>query len=277
MKQPWHDQWTQVDSTGDPSWFIRFLDGSRAGNLAVIKQDPGKFYSYLEVQEGQHILDVGSGTGDLTRPLAALVGPGGRVVGIDYSQTMVEEARRRAVEEGSPVEFVHGDVHALPFEDAEFDVVQVRLVFQHLHDPRPALAELVRVLKPGGRLAIVEQDWETLVIDATDRALTRKVVNLFNDVLPNGWIGRQLYGLLKQAGLERVATTGALVLRPDYDVMSKLLGFDHVLDRLREQDRATSAQIEMWKEDLMQRSQEGRFMCGFTMFTATGQKPGGKE
>jgi ubiquinone/menaquinone biosynthesis C-methylase UbiE len=155
MKQTWHDQWADVDNTGDPDWFIRFLDASRGRNIAAIKQDPRQFYSYLDVQEGQHILDVGSGTGDLTRPLAALVGAHGRVVGIDYSQTMVEEARRRVEEEGSPVEFVHGDVHALPFGNAEFDTVQVRVVFQHLRDPYPALSELSRVLKPGGRLAMV--------------------------------------------------------------------------------------------------------------------------
>jgi ubiquinone/menaquinone biosynthesis C-methylase UbiE len=273
MKQPWHDQWTDVDNTSDPNWFIRFLDGSRARNLAAIKQDPRQFYSYLEVQEGQHILDVGCGTGDLTRPLAALVGPGGRVVGVDYSLTMVEEARRRAAEEGSPVEFVHADVHALPFGDAEFDAVQVLLVLQHLRDPRPALAELMRVLKPGGRLAIVEQDWETLVIDATDRALTRKVVNMFNDALPNGWIGRQLYGLLKQTGFEGVAATGSPVTIPDYGITNRLLDLDHLLRQLYEQGQATAAQIKAWQEDLAQRSQEGRCMIGFTIFTATGNKP----
>ena len=273
MNQTWHDQWADVDSSGDPDWFIRFLDGSRGGNIAAIKQDPRQFYAYLEVQEGQHILDVGSGTGDLTRPLADLVGPGGRVVGIDYSQTMVEEARRRAAEEGSQVEFIQGDVRSLPFQASEFDAVQVRLVFQHLRDPRPALAEVVRVLKPGGRLAIVEQDWETMVIDATDRVLTRKVVNMFNDALPNGWIGRQLYGLLKQEGLEQVVTTGTLVMLPNFEVVSKLLGFDQLFDHLREQSQATDAEIEAWQADLRQRSQEGRFMVGFTMFTATGHKP----
>jgi ubiquinone/menaquinone biosynthesis C-methylase UbiE len=273
VTQTWHDQWADVDKTGDPNWFIRFLDASRGGSLAAIKQDPRQFYSYLGVREGQHILDVGSGTGDLTRPLAALVGPAGRVVGVDYSQTMVDEAQRRAAEEGSPVEFIQGDIHSLPFEEAEFDVVQVRLVFQHLRDPHPALAELVRVLKPGGRLAILEQDWETLVIDATDRALTRRIVNLFNDALPNGWIGRQLYGLLKEVGLERVAATGSLVMLPNYEVVSALLGFDHVLDRLREQGQAADAEIEAWQEDLRLRSQEGRFMTGFTIFTATGHKP----
>jgi hypothetical protein len=60
---------------------------------------------------------------------------------------------------------------------------------------------------------------------------------------------------------------------PNYEVVSALLGFDHVLDRLREQGQAADAEIEAWQEDLRLRSQEGRFMTGFTIFTATGHKP----
>src|SRR6266487_1257806 len=101
---PSHSMWQQVDNTSDPDWFIRFLDATRRSSISAIEGDLKGFYSYLDPQEGNHILDVGSGTGDLVRPLTRLVGPTGRVVGIDHSQVMVEEARKRAQEEDSPVE-----------------------------------------------------------------------------------------------------------------------------------------------------------------------------
>src|SRR5687767_10893812 len=123
---PAHYRWQMVDQTSDPQWFIQFLDASRGPMLAAIQENPQQFYSYLDVQEGNHVLDVGAGTGDLTQPLARMVGPSGHVVGVDYSQTMVDEARRRAEQAGSPVEFHQGDIHHLEFRENTFDRVQVR-------------------------------------------------------------------------------------------------------------------------------------------------------
>ena len=271
---PSHYQWQTVDQTSDPEWFIRFLDASRGPMLAAIQQNPQQFYAYLDVKEGQHILDIGSGTGDLSQPLARLVGPSGRVVGVDYSQTMVDEARKRAAESGSSAEFYQGDIHHLEFEDNTFDRVQARLVFQHLPEPRHPLSELIRVTKPGGRIAVVEQDWETLMIDAEDRRVTRAIANLFCDNLPNGWIGRQLAGLFKEAGLQDVTTSGATnILPPNYEMVNRLLGFDTALEQAKGQGRITAEEAANWQRDMQHRSDAGRFSMAFVLFTVTGQKP----
>ena len=270
---PSHYQWQTVDQTSDPEWFIRFLDTSRGPLLAAIQQNPQQVYAYLDVKEGQHILDIGSGTGDLSQPLARLVGPSGRVVGVDYSQTMVNEARKRAEQSGSTVEFYQGDIHHLEFEDNTFDRVQARLVFQHLPEPRQPLSELMRVTKPGGRIAVVEQDWETLMMDAEDRRVTRTIANLFCDNLPNGWIGRQLAGLFKEAGLQDVTASGATtILPPNYEMVSRLLDFDTVLDQAKEQGHITADEAAAWQRDMQQRSEVGRFFMAFVLFTVTGQK-----
>ena len=273
-QEPSHDMWKQVDNTSDPHWFIRFLDASRRPAISAIEGDLKGFYSYLDPQEGDHILDVGSGTGDLVRPLTRLVGPSGRVVGIDYSRVMVEEARKRSQEENSAVEFQQGDIHQLSFPDCNFDRTQARLVFQHLAEPRMPLAEIMRVTKPGGKIAVVEQDWETLMIDAGNREVTRKLVNLFCDRLPNGWIGRQLMGLLKEAGLQDVTVTAATnILPPDYDMVSKLMGLDPLLEQAQEQALITPQEAAEWQQDLQERTRAGRFFSAFVLFTVTGRKP----
>jgi ubiquinone/menaquinone biosynthesis C-methylase UbiE len=272
-QMPLHSMWQQVDNSSDPQWFIRFLDASRRPARAAIEGDLRGFYSYLDPQEGDHILDVGSGTGDLVRPLARLVGPSGRVVGVDYSQVMVDEARKRAQEEDSPVEFQQGDIQHLNFADRSFDRTQVRLVFQHLAEPRPSLGEIIRVTKPGGKIAIVEQDWETLMIDAGNREVTRKIANLFCDLLPNGWIGRQLMGLLKEAGLQDVTATAATtMLPPDYEMVSQLLGLEPLLERAQEQALITPDEAAEWQQDLQERAGAGRFFSAFVLFTVTGRK-----
>ncbi len=110
------------------------------------------------VAAGQSVLDVGCGTGTLTLAAKAAAGSAGRVAGIDPSPEMIEAARRKAARARSDVEFRVGVVEALPFEDAAFDVVLSSLMLHHLPDDvkRKGLAEIARVLKPGGRFFAVD-------------------------------------------------------------------------------------------------------------------------
>src|SRR5579864_1237802 len=171
---PSHRDWAQLDKTEDPHAYVRFLDASRERLLAQIQKDPKAFYSYLDPKPGMQVLEVGSGTGSALHPLALLVQPGGKVVGIDYSQIMVDEAQKRADASGLPLEFLQMDAGALDFPDDSFDRTSSNIVFQHLPDPVGALREMVRVTKPGGRVVINEQDWDTFIIDGSDKDTIRK-------------------------------------------------------------------------------------------------------
>jgi demethylmenaquinone methyltransferase / 2-methoxy-6-polyprenyl-1,4-benzoquinol methylase len=101
------------------------------------------------VRPGDRVLDACCGTGELA--LAALA-EGGRVTGVDFSERMLERARRKS----TAVSWVQGDLLALPFEDASFDAATVGFGVRNVEDAGRALRELRRVLRPGGRLAILE-------------------------------------------------------------------------------------------------------------------------
>ncbi len=104
--------------------------------------------------EGAHALDVACGTGDLS---LALGGAGGaRVVGLDFCRPMLEIARRKADEEARSIPFVEGDALRLPFADRSFEVVTIAFGLRNLSSVERGLAELLRVLKPGGRAAVLE-------------------------------------------------------------------------------------------------------------------------
>jgi ubiquinone/menaquinone biosynthesis C-methylase UbiE len=261
------DNWIKVDESADPAFFIQFLDQSRAGARAAAQADPAGFFAYLGVQPGHRVLEIGCGAGDFTRILASLVSSGG-VVGLDYSRVMVEEARRRDQSSGVPVEFVQGDVHNLEFEDSVFDVVFARIVLQHLPDPARAIAEMARVVRPGGLVAADEQDWDTLIVDAEDRHTTRQVLETFSDGVRNNWIGRQLARLFRDAGLEDLALSAHAQLIP----ATTSLSLDHTARRAVEQGRITDEQRELWLADLRRRSQNGDFFAAFTVFRAAGRK-----
>lgn len=109
-----------------------------------------------QVGPGSDALDICCGTGDLSIALRERIGPDGRVVGSDFSEDMLALAREKAGERGVPVEFGWADALELPYADESFDAVTVGFGARNLADLPKGLAEMARVLRPGGRLVILE-------------------------------------------------------------------------------------------------------------------------
>lgn len=114
----------------------------------------------LSLHPGERVLDAGCGTGIVTRMAAEAVGPSGRAIGIDPGPGMLAQAKRRAVDAGSRAQFRLAAAEDLPFEDESFDAAVMSLVLHHLpSDVKDvALREILRVLKAGGRLLLVDLD-----------------------------------------------------------------------------------------------------------------------
>jgi demethylmenaquinone methyltransferase/2-methoxy-6-polyprenyl-1,4-benzoquinol methylase len=109
-----------------------------------------------EVGPGDSVLDVCCGTGDLSFELAKRVSPGGHVVGCDFSEPMLDLAREKAADRGVPVRFEWADALELPYDEGRFDAVTVGFGVRNFADHERGLSEMARVLKPGGRLVILE-------------------------------------------------------------------------------------------------------------------------
>jgi demethylmenaquinone methyltransferase/2-methoxy-6-polyprenyl-1,4-benzoquinol methylase len=131
------------------------------------------------VRPGSRVLDACCGTGDLA---VAAERAGGQVIGVDFSEEMLARARKKS----STVEWVQGDVMALPFESGSFDVVTVGFGVRNLADLESGLRELARVLVPGGRLACLEITRPRGVLRPFFRAWFDGFVPLAGKVLPGG-------------------------------------------------------------------------------------------
>ncbi len=108
------------------------------------------------VREGQSVLDIAGGTGDLAMAFAPLVGPTGRVVHTDINQAMLSEGRNRLLDAGVALPTLVCDAEKLPFPDASFDVVTVAFGLRNMTHKDVALKEMQRVLKPMGKLLVLE-------------------------------------------------------------------------------------------------------------------------
>jgi demethylmenaquinone methyltransferase / 2-methoxy-6-polyprenyl-1,4-benzoquinol methylase len=108
------------------------------------------------VGPGSRVLDVATGTGDLAIELARRVAPGGKVVGSDFSEAMLARARRKPQPAGTELRFEWGDALALPFADGSFDAATVGFGARNFSDLERGLQEMVRVVRPGGRVVVLE-------------------------------------------------------------------------------------------------------------------------
>jgi arsenite methyltransferase len=173
----------------------------------------------LALRPGERVLDIGSGPGFLAAEMAAEVGPEGKVVGVDPSDSMLEMGRRR----DAPVEFVAGDAVALPFDDESFDAVASTQVYEYVADMPAALAEARRVLRTGGRLLILDTDWDSIVWHSSDRDRMLRVLEKWNDHLADPYLPRRLPGLLRDAGFDLAEATIIPILNrgPDPDAFSR--------------------------------------------------------
>ena len=164
----------------------------------------------LCIAVGQRLLDVGCGLGDAALGLAGDLGSNGEVVGVDVSAEMVAGARSRARSARCAVRFAVGTALELSEPEGSFDVVRSERTVQWLADPQRAVTEMVRMLKPGGRLSLIDTDWSSFTLDVGDEELSRSVRDAMRvERRRPANIGRRLADLAEGLGLEVIAQTMA--------------------------------------------------------------------
>jgi ubiquinone/menaquinone biosynthesis C-methylase UbiE len=151
MNEPAGSLFSDIDGSGASDDAARYLAFAAERAADVRRQG----YERMEIGEGWSVLDVGCGLGEVCADLVELVGPSGRVVGVDVSEAMITRARERCGD--LPIDFGIGDAEALVFEDATFDAVRAERVVQHVDDPATAVAEIARVVRPGGKVFVLSR------------------------------------------------------------------------------------------------------------------------
>lgn len=265
-------EFTDVDHAQNPADYVHMLDAQRS--MPFIVQYKQRVRALLDLHPGLRVLDAGTGTGEDAQEVAKLVAPGGQVVGLDLSQIMIEEAKRRPQDPRLPLGFVQGDIHHLPFETATFDRCYADRIFIHLPDPQLALSELVRVTRPGGRILVADGDHETQVLDTPYPELTRRFFRFRNDGMRQPDIGHRLYALFKDAGLLDVQVEPLARLTTDYEMIRPVAHYIEGMRLAQDCGVVTAEEAEQWILYLEKAMRTGRFFHASMLFITIGRKPG---
>jgi ubiquinone/menaquinone biosynthesis C-methylase UbiE len=231
------------------------------------------YLDLLGIAPGEDVLDLGCGTGVVARAVARRVGAHGRVVGLDPSPLMLSVGREIAEREGllNRIEFRAGDARELPFAEATFDVVLAVTALSHTTDAERVVPALVRVVRPGGRIGILDLDTPSWIIAHPDQDLTRRIGIAGSMVATDGWLARRLPGLLEAAGLEDVRVRAFTPIEQDPT------GFYARQAEIWADAAATSGAIsreerEGWVATLHAEQAANRFLAGITHLFIWGRR-----
>lgn len=216
---------------------------------------------------GEAALDVGSGTGEDVAEFLERVGPGGRAVGVEPSPGL----RAIAKERGPKLEFVDATASALPFEDSSFDVIRCERVLQHVHDGPQAVAEMVRVLRPGGRICLIDTDWASAIVHPADPDVFARMISFFHSESANPYSGRTLRGLLAETGLTIADETAATWIEPQSGATQ---GFLPMMGKTAAAAGViTNAEAEAFHRGIEEAAARGAFHLSLTMYGVAATKP----
>jgi ubiquinone/menaquinone biosynthesis C-methylase UbiE len=257
----------RIDQEPDPDYFVRFVDEVNA--IRQVQEVEALAISELRLTAGGRVLDLGCGTGEDTRGLAALVGPIGSAIGLDASEAMVETARRRSADTGLSVTFQVGDATALDFDDATFDGVRAERLLIHIPEPATVLDEMVRVTRRGGRIVVIDLDFDLFALDLPDVDLTRRTVQAMSDTMAAGRIGRQLPRLFREAGLTDVSCN-ALFVPFSFGFVAHLL--EGSLSGAVSAGTLRESEAETFRQSLATAEKEGGLLAGVPFFVVGGTR-----
>jgi ubiquinone/menaquinone biosynthesis C-methylase UbiE len=220
---------------------------------------------------GERILDVGCGPGFYVAELAEQVGPEGAVVGIDGSPQMLAAAARRSGGREN-VAFHEADATSLPVDDRSFDGAVCVQVLEYVDDVDTALAELYRVLRPGGRAVIWDVDWATVSMHSEDRPRMRRVLERWDEHLAHPSLPRTLAHRLRAVGFGDVRMEAHAFATTEFTPDSYGVSVMSVMEQfVAGRDETGAADANAWAAEARELGERGEFFfaCIQCCFSAT--------
>jgi arsenite methyltransferase len=223
-------------------------------------------------QPGEHALDIGCGPGFVAEELAREVGPQGAIHAIDTSESSVAMTRQRCATLGN-VQVQLADAMRLPFPDNSFDLAVSTQVYEFVADVPAALSELHRVLRVGGRAAIIDTDWHTLAWHSAEPARMARVIKAWDEHLAHPELPRTLGPLLRDAGFSVRECKVISYLDTEY----KPEGYSYNMTKtlrtfVRGRQGISAQEADAWADELRGLAQKGAYFFNLNRYLFLAEK-----
>lgn len=250
---------------------LRFDEEASNGLLALyvtpdVIAQRAQFLHVLQPQAGERVLDVGSGPGFMSAAIAEATGTSGAVCGIDISEPLLAAARKHC-SHLSWVEFHHADATQLPLPDRAFDAAISTQVLEFIRNVNLALAEIHRVLRPGGRVVIVDTDWDSIVWHSPNREQTNRILAAWEQHAADAYLPRTMVNTLARAGFRVKSQHVMPLLNPSYDpnTFSNRL-IDIIVPFVTGRNGITRDEAELWAKELRQAGERGDYFFSLNRY-----------
>ena len=225
----------------------------------------------LSVKRGEQILDVGCGVGFLSYEIALQTGDSGRVSGIDQNSEMIRHANKRC-ESLRNTEFSEANANDLPFPEESFDAACCTQVLLYVNDVAQVLSGIRRVLKPAGRIIIVETDWRGVVLNSDYDSITRKIFSAWDAAVPSPNLPVRLGPLLVDNGFCNVDVEPIPILNTEYTPSQFSHGMMNWITRnALKKGVITKEQSQKWLDDLDEKGKSGNYFFCVNRFLFSAQ------
>lgn len=229
-----------------------------------------EYLAAMRIDSAATVLDLGCGTGVVSRAIARRKGFAGRVTGIDRSPYLIAAASRFAAGEGvsGVVEFRSGDSQSLELRPGAFDAVVAHTLISHVEDQRAVMKEIARVVKPGGRVGVFDGDYASMTYGGSDDPAKAKAIDetIINALVTNPRVMREMPQLLLEVGLSLDAAFGYVVADiGKADFMAP--GLQSMLRVLPRSGAMTESEARTWVESMMRRSDQGIYFGAINFYS----------
>lgn len=262
-----------VDQTNADN-FIDRLD--RMHRVADVRSYKAQSFEALRLFPGAKVADIGCGAGDDAAHMATLIGNDGMVTGVDLSAAMIEEATQRLADIPT-LAFVRASIEQLPFADSSLDAIRADRLLIHVSDPTAAIAEMLRVLKPGGRIALCEPDILGSWISSDDPEVGDAVCRAVALSCAQPYLARNLGIRFASMSLTEADHKAHAMVTYDFATIDKVFQFELVAGMLAKSGKLDPARAQAWLEDQLARQAADRFCACMTMVSVSATKPAANE
>jgi arsenite methyltransferase len=265
--------------TSEPAAGFLGFDEKEARRVEALYQTPDvvaqreRVLDVLSLKAGEQVVDLGCGPGLLALQMAERVGSRGVIQCIDASESMVAIARRRC----AAIKWVEprvGDVAALPYSEGAFEAGVCTQVYEYVPDIDRALAELYRVLKPGGRAVVIDTDWESCVWHSSDPARMRRMIEAWDRHCPHPHLPRTLGRRMRAAGFAPPRVEVITLLNDRYHPDTYSVGVIPLLAAYaKKHDLLPREEADAWVSDLQALGQRGEYFFSLGRYLFSASKP----